>query len=119
MVQIMGKSLSKYNALRGGSGIVRIIATIFSIIELILAIRFILKLLGASTGNSLVQGLYNTTQPFVGLFEGIFASMDTNIFGVHGVFEPATVIAVVAIGIIEWVLFRIISRRSGNRVNRS
>ena len=115
----MGNNPNKYNILRGGSGISRIIATIFSIIELVLAFRFILKLLGANAGNSLVQGLYDITQPFIGLFEGIFATMNTNIFGIHGVFEPATVIAVVVISFIEWALFKLISRRSGSRTVRN
>jgi len=119
MSKIMGNSSNRYNILRGGSGISRIITTIFSIIQLILAFRFILQLLGANAGNTLVQGLYDITQPFVSLFEGIFATMNTNIFGIHGVFEPATVIAVVVISFIEWALFKLISRRSGSRTTRN
>lgn len=115
----MAKSPNKYKILRGGSGISRVIATIFSIIELILVFRLILKLLGASAGNGLVQGLYDITQPFIGLFEGIFATMNTNIFGIIGVFEPATVIAVVVFSFLEWVLLRLISGRSGRRFGRN
>jgi len=115
MVNKMGKSPNKYNILRGGSGLSRIIATIFSVLELILAFRFILLLLGANAGNGLVHGLYNITQPFISLFEGIFATMNTNIFGIHGVFEPATVIAIVVFSFIEWALFKLISRQSGGR----
>jgi hypothetical protein len=115
MVNQMGKSPNKLNILRGGSGLSRIVATIFSIIELLLAFRFILLLLGANGSNDLVQGLYNITQPLISLFEGIFATMNTNIFGIHGVFEPATVIAIVVFSFIEWALFKLISRRSGSR----
>lgn len=119
MVKIMGKPHYKSNILKGGSGISRIIATVFSIIELILVFRFILKLFGANAGNSLVQGLYNITQPIIGLFEGIFTTMNTNILGIIGVFEPATVIAVVVISFLEWALFKLISRRSGSRFSRN
>jgi len=119
MVIRMGKSPTKYNILRGGSGIPRVIATIFSIIELILVFRFILKLLGANAGNSLVQGLYDITQPMIAVFEGIFATINTNIFGIIGVLEPATVIAVVVISFLEWALLRLISRRSGRRFGRN
>jgi hypothetical protein len=94
----------------------RIIAAIFGIFELILAFRFILKLLGANTQNNIVQGLYDITQPVVVLFEGIFATVGTNIAGIHGAFEPATVIAIVIIGLVEWVLFKLISRRTGTRL---
>lgn len=110
----MGISQKKYKNFRGGSRAQRIIATIFSIAELILAVRFLLELLGANANNSLVQGLYTITQPFVGLFEGIFAAMNTNIFGIQGIFEPATVIAVVVLSLIEWALFRLMSRQSGS-----
>ena len=115
----MGKPPNKYKILRGGSGISRVIATIFSIIELLLVFRFILKLLGANAVNGLVQGLYDITQPLIGLFEGIFATMNTNIFGILGVFEPATVIAIVVFSFLEWVLLQLISRRSGSRFGRN
>ena len=111
-------SKNKFGFHRGSFGIQQIIATIFSIIELILAFRFILKLLGANATNNIVQGFYDVTQPCVGLFEGIFKTMNTNIAGIHGVFEPATVIAVVVIGLIQWAIFKLFFRQSGSRYNR-
>jgi hypothetical protein len=54
---VMKSFKSRFGNHQGGFGIQRIIAAIFSIIELILAIRFILKLLGASASNGFVQGL--------------------------------------------------------------
>jgi YGGT family len=115
----MGKSPNKYTILRSGSGITRVIATIFSIIEMLLVFRFILKLLGANAENGLIQGLYDITQPLIGLFEGIFATMNTNIFGILGVFEPATVIAVVVFSFLEWALLKLVSGRSGRRFGRN
>jgi hypothetical protein len=103
------------NNSRGGFGIQRIVGTIISIIDLILVLRFILKLFGANAGNSIVQGLYDITQPFIGLFEGIFSSMKTNLFGMSGVFEPATVIAIIIVGLIGAVLLKLISTGSGRR----
>jgi uncharacterized membrane protein YvlD (DUF360 family) len=94
----------------------RIIAAIFGIIELILAFRLILKLLGANTQNILVQGLYDITQPVVGLFEGIFVTINSNIVGIQGAFEPATIIAIIIISLINWVLFKLISRRTAGRL---
>lgn len=102
---------NNYSESRGSFGIQRIIATIFGIIELILAIRFVLKLLGASDNNGFVQGLYSITEPAVALFQGIFSAINTNIAGIHGLFEPATIIALLIIGLIEWVLLKLISRR--------
>lgn len=114
----MGTRKMKFGFQRGSLGIQRIIATVFSIIQLILVVRFVLKILGASGHNSLVQGLYNLTQPCVGLFEGIFKTMNTSIAGIHGVFEPATVIAVVVVSLIEWIIFKLFFNRSGNGFSR-
>jgi hypothetical protein len=36
--------------------------------------------------------------------------MNINIAGIHGIFEPATVIAVIVIGLIEWAAFKLLFR---------
>ena len=118
MFKMIRTSQKKYSKSRGSFGLSRIIATVFGLIELILAFRFILKLLGANENNGLVQGLYVITHPIVGVFEGIFSTINTNIAEIHGVFEPATIIAVVVIGFIEWALLRLISKRSASGLSR-
>ncbi len=114
----MDNQENKYSFSRGSFGIQRIIVTLFGIIEFILAFRFVLKLLGADEGNGFVQGVYNITQPVIGLFEGIFSTININIAGMNGVLEPATIIAVVIIGLIEWVLLKLISKRSGSGLSK-
>lgn len=101
-----------YSQSRGSFGIQRIVAAIFGIIQLVLVIRFILKLLGASEDNGFVQGLYGITQPVVGLFDGVFSTINTNIAGIHGVLESATIIVGGVIGLTGWFLFKLISKRS-------
>jgi hypothetical protein len=77
----------------GSFGIMRIIVTIFSIVELILAFRFILKLLGANSLNRFALGINNLTQLFVGLFDDILAYMQTTILSMQCIFEPKSIIA--------------------------
>ena len=91
----------------------RIVGVIFGVIEAILAFRLIFKLLGANPENVFVNGIYTFTQPFVGIFEGIFPQFSTK--GVEG-FEPATLIAMAVIILISWAVMKIITPRTGNRV---
>jgi len=91
----------------------RIFSVIFGVIEAILAFRLIFKLLGANPENVFVNGIYTVTQPFVGIFEGIFPQF--SIKGSEG-FEPATLIAMAVIILISWAVMKIITPRTGNRI---
>jgi len=48
-----------------------------------------------------------STQPLVGIFEGIFAQVPLPSINAVAVFEPATVIALLVVGLIGWVLQRV------------
>jgi len=50
----------------------RVVVLIFGIIQLLIVLRIVLLLLNAREGNDLVAFLLNTSQVFVGPFEGIF-----------------------------------------------
>ena len=65
----------------GGAGVVttspavvvaRVVALLFTVIEVLLLVRFTLKLLGANAQQPLVDGLYRITEPLVRPFQGIF-----------------------------------------------
>jgi hypothetical protein len=90
-----------------------IVGVIFGLIEAILAFRLIFKLLGANPENVFVNGIYTVTQPFVGIFEGIFPRFSTK--GAEGI-EPATLIAMAVIILISWAVMKIITPRTGNRL---
>ena len=93
----------------------RIVSVLFSAVEIILAIRLILKLLGANAGNSIIKVLYDITGIFIKLFEGIFSRVTINEAS-GAVFEPATLIAMVVIAVIAWVVLKLMTPRSGSRV---
>ena len=60
----------------GGASIwtaTRVIALVFTVLEVLLLVRFTLKLLGANAEQALVSAIYGITEPLVGPFRGIFA----------------------------------------------
>ncbi len=97
----------------------RIIGVIFGVIEILLAFRLVFKLLGANPTNGFVQGIYNITQPFVGIFEGIFSRVTTSGAETTAVFEPATLIAMVVVALIAWIVLKLMTPRSSTRVERT
>jgi uncharacterized protein YggT (Ycf19 family) len=52
--------------------VTRIVTLLFTVIEVLLLLRFILKLFGANANQALVSGLYRITEPLVRPFQGIF-----------------------------------------------
>ena len=51
----------------------RVVTLIFTVLEVLLLFRFLLKLFGANQSQPLVAALYGVTNPLVRPFEGIFA----------------------------------------------
>ena len=91
----------------------RVVDTLFGILELLLVIRILLLALGANTGNALVDGIYNITDPFVVPFIGVF-----NINHVHptgnSVIDIAALVAMVGWAILALIVDAIL-RVADNR----
>jgi uncharacterized protein YggT (Ycf19 family) len=51
----------------------RVIALVFTVIEVLLLVRFVFKLLGANANQPFASAIYGITEPLVGPFRGIFA----------------------------------------------
>jgi uncharacterized protein YggT (Ycf19 family) len=52
--------------------VTRVVTLLFTVLEVLLLFRFVLKLLGANANQPLVSGLYGVTEPLVRPFQGIF-----------------------------------------------
>jgi uncharacterized protein YggT (Ycf19 family) len=52
--------------------VTRVVALLFTVLEVLLLLRFALKLFGANANQPLVSGLYWITEPLVRPFQGIF-----------------------------------------------
>lgn len=92
-----------------------IIYAIGGFIEVLIALRFVLRLLGANAGNALVNLVYTWSTPFVAPFSGIFGQDATVVEGVGtattSVFDWTALIALVVIGLIVAVIGSALLRR--------
>ena len=72
---------------------------ILGVLEVILLLRLLFRLLGASQFNSFIMFLYNLSHVFVAPFNGIF---NDQALGNVGVFETSTLIAMLVYALIAW-----------------
>jgi hypothetical protein len=79
----------------------RIIYFILGVLEVIMGLRFIFRLLGASQGNGFITFLYSLSHAFVAPFNGIF---NDQAIGNVSVFELSTLIAMLIYALIAWGL---------------
>jgi len=85
---------------------------VFGVLNVLLAFRFILQLLGANPSNGFVDFIYNLSAVFVTPFIGIFNESLARGAVTTSVFEPATLIAFIVYALVAWgivALIRIIS----------
>ncbi len=87
-----------------------LIYVVFSLVELFLGLRFILKLFGANAGNAFVGWLYNMSSVLLEPFRGIFP---TTVFENKFVFEFSTLFAIVMYAIIALLLVALLDFLTG------
>lgn len=83
------------------SWIATIVYFLLGVVEIILALRFLFRLLGANQDNSFIMFLYNLSHVFVAPFNGIF---NDQILGAGNVFELSTLIGMLVFALIAWGL---------------
>ena len=85
--------------------IVTIVYAVFALLDLLLLARVILHLLGAGPDNGLVNGVNILSSPFV----VIFANVTHNpVLSTTAALEINTIVAMIAYGILVWMLGRVI-----------
>lgn len=87
---------------------------VVAVIDVLIAGRFLLKLLGASAQSSFVSFVYGVSSPLVAPFHGIFP----NTASTGNVFEPAALVAIAVFGLLGWgvvALIRITTAPKGTR----
>lgn len=72
---------------------------LLGVLEVVLGLRFIFRLLGASEGSPFIRFLYDLSHPFVIVFNGIF---NDQTIGSTGVFEVSTILAMLIYALIGW-----------------
>lgn len=90
-----------------------LIYVIFGFIEILLALRFVLLLVGANAGSDFVSWVYTWSQPFVAPFATIFGQ-HVAITGpgvvTTSIFDWTTLIALVAYAVIGGLIGRLLAR---------
>jgi len=84
---------------------------VFSVIEVLIAIRFVLKLLGANAQAGFVAMIYSVSGVFMAPFIAIFKTQQAS----GSVFELSALVAIAIYALIAWgivVLVRVVSPRS-------
>jgi uncharacterized protein YggT (Ycf19 family) len=89
---------------------VRIVYLVFGVIEALIGIRFVLKLLAANPLAGFTSLIYNLTQPFVALFQGVFSDAQSK----GSILEVSSLLAILVYALLAFGIarmIRILSRR--------
>lgn len=85
--------------------IVNIVYFLFGVLTLLLAIRVLLKLIGANAGNGFAYFIDTVSAPFVSLFAGLVQNpVWDNLY----VLEITTLIAMLVWAVVAWLIGRLI-----------
>jgi uncharacterized protein YggT (Ycf19 family) len=90
--------------------VTRVLTLIFTVLETLLLIRFVLKVLGANPAQPLVAGLYAITEPLIRPFQGIWPQTDTPV-----VFDLPALLAMVFLFLIAALVVALVRALAGNR----
>ena len=96
----------------------RVLSLLFGILATLLGLRIVLLLLVANQQNSIVDFVYDVTEPFVAPFRGMFA-MDTVTPGGGSVFDIAALVALIGWLLIYLLLMAILRLVDRDRVRSS
>ena len=90
--------------------VARVVTLFFTVLEVLLLARFVLKLLGANPDQALVAGLYGVTEPLTRPFQGIWPQTNTPV-----VFDLPALLAIVFFFLIAALVIALVRAISGNR----
>jgi YggT family protein len=92
------------NKRRASSKLVQGIWLLFGIVEGLLALRFILKLLGANEAAGFASFIYGASAPFVAPFANLFANPGSG----GSVLELTTLVAIIVSMLIAWLIAKVV-----------
>lgn len=91
----------------GTQKIANVVYAIVGIITGLVAIRFLLLLLGANPSNAFAEIIYNLSEPFVRPFYGLFNN--SYLIGGGSRFELESIIAIAVIALLGWAIVKILT----------
>ncbi|HEV2011327.1 MAG TPA: YggT family protein [Candidatus Limnocylindria bacterium] len=90
--------------------VTRVVTLLVSVLEVLLLIRFAMKLLGANASQPLVAALYGITEPLVRPFQGIWPQPDNPV-----VFDLPALLAIVFLFLVAALVVALVRAIAGNR----
>lgn len=99
----------------GSQTVEYVIYFFFGALEILLAFRLVLKLLGASISSFFVSMIYGISGVFTLPFEGIFRRGFTQGLETTSVLEPATLVAIIVYSIVAWGIVKLVRILSGKQ----
>lgn len=92
-----------------------IIYFFLGLLEILLAFRLVLKMMGASSASAFVRFIYDLTYIFILPFEGIFRRGVSQGIETTSVFEPSTLVALIVYALLAWGIVKLVHISSGER----
>jgi len=94
----------------GGRGIaVNAVWYVLGVIEIMLAFRFVLKLLGANPNSGFVDFIYSVTHALTAPFDSIFGVTSAKAGDVQSVFEPSILVAMAVYALVAWGIVKLMN----------
>ncbi len=82
---------------------------ILGVIEVLIGLRFILKIFGANPNSGFVDFIYTVTGVLTAPFDNIFGVTSTKSGDVHSVFEPSILVAAAVYALIAWGIVKLLN----------
>lgn len=99
----------------GSQTVEYVIYFLFGILEILLAFRLVLKLMGANVVSGFVRAIYGVTGVFILPFEGIFRRGVAQGIETTAVLEPSTLVALVVYAVLAWGIVKLTRIFSGEK----
>ena len=99
------RSIAAANQNSAIARLVNIVYFLFGVLEMLLAVRVILHLVGANATNGFANFIYALSAPFVILFSTLVQNV---VFSTTAVLEVTTIIAMIVYAMAAWLVGRLI-----------
>ncbi|MEA2660727.1 MAG: hypothetical protein QOH08_299 [Chloroflexota bacterium] len=76
---------------------------LFGVVEVLLATRFVLRLLGANAQAGFAQLIYGVTGPLVAPFQGLFGTVQSD----ASVLESSSLVALLVYALLAWLVVKL------------
>ncbi len=88
---------------------VNLVWFVYGLVAILLALRMLLKLLGANSNNSFVDIIYSVSGVLSAPFDSIFKVASAQAGATKSVFEPSILVAIAVYALIAWGITKLLT----------